>query len=62
LALVFPLLSTPVFAEKSYSIPSVNIEAEIDWDGSMKVKEERQYSFNGDYSFAYLEILKTQSR
>jgi uncharacterized membrane protein len=41
---------------KSYSIPSVDITAQLEPDGSMKIKEQRVYSFDGDYTFAYQYI------
>jgi hypothetical protein len=45
-------------ANKSYSISSVNIGATVNNDGSMMVEENRQYDFNGSYTFAYQYINK----
>jgi len=46
---------------KSYQISQVNIEAVAEKIGAMQVSEKRTYDFDGDYTFAYREILKTAS-
>src|SRR6185369_5640415 len=51
------LLQHPSLAfAKSYSIPSVTITDTLKNDGSMNVEEKRTYSFDGNYTFAYLNI------
>jgi uncharacterized membrane protein len=53
----------PSFVEaKSYSINKVDIYSTVYEDGSMKVKERRNYNFEGDYTFAYLYINKSGDR
>lgn len=53
------VLTTPtaVFA-KSFSFPEVRIEAKILPDGSMEVLEHRTFSFDGEFSRAYLDLKK----
>ncbi len=43
---------------KEYSIPTVAIQAQVHSNGSLSVSEQRTYSFEGEYSFAYLYINK----
>ncbi|MBP9781624.1 DUF2207 domain-containing protein, partial [Candidatus Woesebacteria bacterium] len=43
---------------KSYTIDPVVIEANLQRDGSMSVTEQRTFNFDGDFTFAYEEILK----
>lgn len=40
---------TPAFA-KSYTMPKVDITAEVDTDGSLHVVEERTFNFNGSFT------------
>ena len=47
---------------KDYSISSVEIQAKIDTDGSMTVKESRNYKFEGSFTFAYQYINKNGER
>src|SRR3989339_1035997 len=55
-------LFTPTLAfAKSYTIPSLDITATLQPDGSMLVREERNYSFDGDYTFAYQYINRVTS-
>lgn len=56
-ALGATLFAAPAHA-KSYSMTKVDIEAEVQPDGSMIVTEQRTFDFNGDYTFAYWEIDK----
>lgn len=49
------LPQSSVFA-KSYTIDPVTIDATLNTNGSMDVKEKRQYNFSGSYTFAYLYI------
>ncbi len=50
-ALVLTLTCAPSQAfAKSYSIPSVDIRAQLETDGSLHVVEQRQLSFDGEYS------------
>ena len=49
--LLFALVCTPGQAEaKSYAIPKVDIRAQLESDGSLHVVEQREFSFDGDYS------------
>lgn len=41
---------------KSYSLPSTNIEATLNADGSMNVVQEREYDFSGDYTLATIDL------
>ena len=43
-------------SSKSYSIPTVHIDATLNRDGSMRVSEKRTYDFSGSFSFAYQYI------
>lgn len=45
-------------SDRSYSIQSVNIDANVRTDGSMEVVEQRLYNFDGDFKFAYHVIEK----
>ena len=51
-------VGTRAASSKSYRITSANIETKLLQDGSMQVKESRQYNFNGSYTFAYQYINK----
>ncbi len=45
--------------DKSYKINHVNIEAQINADGSMRVKETRTFAFKGKFSYRYRTFPKT---
>ena len=47
---------------KSYSIDKVKIDMEMDRNGMVNVVESRTYNFDGDYTFAYVEIDKKGAR
>ena len=47
---------------KSYSIDKVDIQNVINTDGTMTVKENRDYNFSGSYTFAYQTISKQGQR
>jgi len=55
LLIVFILIiaSTVVYADKSYQMSNVDIKAHLRTDGSMEVSENRTYSFEGNFSYAY---------
>lgn len=57
--LIWLIVGTGRVEAKSYSIDKVNIEAWVEKDGSMRVSEKRMYNFDGSYTFAYLDINKT---
>lgn len=42
----------PILAAKDYSIPDVIIEARLNVDGSMEIKEKRTYTFEGHFHWA----------
>ncbi|MZQ75768.1 MAG: DUF2207 domain-containing protein [Peptoclostridium sp.] len=47
--MLLPVLKMPAFAdEMTYEIPSMNVEADIQRDGSMHVVENLEYYFNGE--------------
>jgi uncharacterized membrane protein len=60
-AISFSVFSTPIHAtsKKSYTIPQVQIQAEVKPNGSMAVTETRDYDFSGDYRFAYRDFILT---
>ncbi|MGI6045396.1 MAG: DUF2207 domain-containing protein [Eggerthellaceae bacterium] len=41
--------NTNIFAGKSYSMPRVNIAADVETDGSLHVTEQRTFNFSGDF-------------
>jgi len=47
---------------KDYSIDKVKIEMEVERSGKVNVVESRTYNFDGDYTFAYVEIDKKGER
>ncbi len=56
-SIVFLLCVSSVQA-KSYSYDYINIGLELSADGSVLVKQERAYNFEGSFSFAYLDLKK----
>ena len=54
------LLSAACFdsakADDDYYIRSVNIFAQVNADGSMDIREERTYYFDGSFSYAFYEL------
>ena len=54
MGLVFPFK----VEAKSYSINPVEITAQVQTDGSMKVEEKRTFNFDGSFTFAYQTINK----
>ena len=57
--LSFIFLSPKAFADKSYQITQVDINAQLHPDGSMEVIESRTYRFEGSFRFAYRELPTT---
>jgi len=55
------LISVTGIEAKSYQIDGVDIKATAEKSGAMQVSEKRTYRFDGSYTFAYREILKTAS-
>ena len=43
-------------AGKSFSMPSVRIDATVGTDGSLAVKEERTFAFDGDFTRVYWDL------
>jgi len=43
---------------KSYSYPDITIYLDLDKDGTITVKQERTYDFQGNFTWAYLDLLK----
>ena len=59
LIIVFSLfLIQNVVEAKSYSYPDITVYLNFDNDGTVRVKQERTYDFQGNYSWAYLNLLK----
>lgn len=46
----------PLRADKSYSIPNLEISAHLFPDGSMRVDEKRTFDFSGSFHFAFREL------
>lgn len=46
-------------ADKSYTMPAVNINATVDEAGTLHVNEERHFDFSGSFSFVYWELDKS---
>ena len=57
--LSFFLLSPQAFADKSYQITKIDIDAQLHPDGSMDVTESRTYRFEGSFRYAYRELPTT---
>jgi len=57
---ILVLLLQPVLA-KSYSYDYVKTNLDFGSDGSVVVRQERDYDFRGSFSYAYLDILKKGS-
>ena len=63
LILIFTLL--PLFNrvlhadDRSYKILSTDIQTYINKDGNVDFIETREFSFNGEFSFVYQDILKS---
>jgi len=43
---------------KSYSYPDITIYLDLDKDGTITVRQERTYDFQGSFTWAYLDLLK----
>jgi len=56
----FLALATSV-SSKSYSYDSVNIDIYLQQNGSVYVKQERDYNFQGVFTYAYIDFLKKGS-
>jgi Predicted membrane protein len=57
LTLVAGVIAVPgVALAKSYSVTAVDIEAEVQPDGTLVVTERRTFDFDGDYTFAFWEL------
>ncbi|MDZ7290002.1 MAG: DUF2207 domain-containing protein [candidate division KSB1 bacterium] len=50
------IIARPVWAEKKWSIKSVEIAARIDSAGYMTIEEKRTYEFFGKFSYAYYDL------
>jgi len=48
-------ISVPAYA-REYSIPQVNIDATVTSDGSLEVREERLFSFDGSFNGVYWNL------
>jgi uncharacterized membrane protein len=57
-ALVFLLLLSQAGFSKSYSYDSIKTNLDFYSDGSVIVRQERDYNFVGSFSYAYLDIIK----
>ncbi|MFO7889630.1 MAG: DUF2207 domain-containing protein [bacterium] len=55
------LLSSAVYADKSYRMSKVQIRAQLQADGSMEVSEYRTYDFEDDFSYAYRTFPKSDT-
>ena len=51
------LIQKNVYA-KSYSYPDITIYLDFDRDGTVTVRQERTYDFQGNFTWAYLDLLK----
>ncbi|MBN1755528.1 DUF2207 domain-containing protein [bacterium] len=58
--LVIIMTLNNVYADKSYQITDLLIEAQVNLDGSMRVTEYRTYKFTGSFSYAYREMPRDQ--
>ncbi len=58
LILGFALLSTPGHA-KDYSIPEIEVEVQINPDGTLRLTQHYTYVFDGDFSWANVELKKS---
>jgi len=58
--LALALFSQPVLS-KSYSYDYVKTNLDFGSDGSVVVRQERDYDFRGSFSYAYLDVLKKGS-
>ncbi len=57
LVATFVALATPATASaKSFSMPSVRIDARIQPDGSLVVKENRSFDFSGDFTRVFWDL------
>ena len=56
LALAFVFAAVPSAFAKSYSFPRIDIQGRVEPNGTLVVREERTFSFDGDFSFAYWEF------
>lgn len=55
--LVFLALLAPACSvRKSYSFPSVRIDATVNRDGSLDLVEQRTFDFHGHFHFAYFQV------
>ncbi len=57
LLLVLLIFTSPVHA-KDYSIPQLQIEVQINEDGSLRIMEHRTYVFDGEFSWANYKLPK----
>jgi len=51
----------PLAHSKSYSYDLVNVDIYLQQNGSAYVKQERDYNFQGSFSYAYIDFLKKGS-
>jgi uncharacterized membrane protein len=58
IATILTLLNAPSVVAKSLTNPSVEIQATIYPDGSVRIVENRTLRFNGDFTFGFYEIPK----
>jgi uncharacterized membrane protein len=58
-ATLFFLISIQITQAKDFYFKRINIDTTVNQDGSMKINEERTFSFNGDFHWAVLHIKKT---
>lgn len=52
------LLFSQIGFSKSYSYDFIKIKLDFSEDGSVIVSQERDYNFEGSFSYAYLDVLK----
>jgi uncharacterized membrane protein len=57
-ALLILLLLLPIVVSKSYKYDYINVNVTFEKDGSVLVEQERAYDFRGEFSMAYLDLLK----
>lgn len=50
------LLAPGQAAAKSYRLPSIRMDVDVQADGSFSVAEHRTYDFDGDFSFAFIRF------
>lgn len=53
------VLASPSVLAKTISIPSVNITGTINKDGSVLIEEKRTIKFDGDFTFGFYELPKS---